>query len=69
MLMLAGCADCGAPQHVILYSDNGKVLQEWDSTGMVYDTDSGYSYFTDAKTGRAISVKGTVVQIEKSPSR
>lgn len=49
----------GQPHHVKQFS-GGILIGEWDSVGKINETASDGYYFQDAKTGKLISLSGTV---------
>ena len=71
---LNGCAGCqqqwshvkssvaGLNRHITLYSNDGKILKEWDTTSQVEDKGGSFRFMVD---GKAIQVSGTVLIEEK----
>jgi len=68
--ILAGCSDAtmknlstyGDSATIILYSCDGKIIRQWESTGKVAtETQSDGWRFVDKKTGKLVRVSGTIV--------
>ena len=50
------------PHLITLYSCNGSVIKQWESTGSVSnETNSDGWYFKDKETGKLIEVTGTLI--------
>lgn len=49
----------GRPHHIRQFS-GGVLIGEWDSVGKINETQSDGYYFQDLKTGKLVSVSGTV---------
>lgn len=49
----------GRPHHIKQFS-GGNLIGEWDSAGKINETQSDGYYFQDLKTGKLVSVSGTV---------
>lgn len=70
VLSFNGCSDAtsaaisalGSKHIITLYGCDGKVIQQWTSTGKINNEEhsNGY-YFKDEKTGKLVMVDGTVV--------
>jgi len=55
-------AALGGSQHVVLYSNDGRVLGQWDSDGTVHNEENSDGlYFTDKKTEKLVRIAGTFV--------
>lgn len=69
-ILSMGCKDSqraqfsalGKHHFITLYANDGKVIQQWESTGNVSnEKGSDGWYFEDSKTGLLVEVTGTLV--------
>ena len=67
ILLVSGCSDANkaaigawGQKHLITLYSGGKVVGQWESTGMIENEDKGDGrYFKDDKTGLLVSISGT----------
>lgn len=58
---LANLSSFGNSHIVRLYAADGRVIQEWESTGKVECSDGGICFFVDTHTGKLVGTTGDIV--------
>lgn len=57
----AGLSSYGEPHTVRLHAADGRVIQEWTSTGKVECSDGGICWFMDSATRKLVGTTGDIV--------